>query len=69
MCSRKEPVYSNLWTASVFHAATKRKMVPVLWDTGSAVSRRPPYEQSAGLAEVKKLLRTMSQPAAEQSPK
>jgi hypothetical protein len=44
-------------------------MIPVLWDTGSAVSRRPPYEQSADLADVKKLLRTMSRSATEQSSK
>jgi endoglucanase len=69
MCSRKEKVYSNLWTASVFNAAVKRKMIPVLWDTGSAVSRKPPYEQSADLADVKKLLRTMSRPATGQSSK
>ena len=69
MCSKKEKVYGNLWTASVFNAAAKRKMIPVLWDTGAAVSRKPPHEQSPDLAEVKKLLRTMSRPVAEPSSK
>ena len=60
MCSRKEKRYSVLWTASVFHAALKRKMVPVLWDTGGAVSRRPPYSASDDLSEIKLMLRNMN---------
>lgn len=60
MCSRKEKRYGVLWTASVFHAALKRKMVPVLWDTGGAVSRRPPYSASDDLSEIKLMLRNMN---------
>lgn len=60
MCSRKDKAYSVLWTASVFHAALKRKMVPVLWDTGGAVSRHPPYGASDDLSEVKLMLRNMN---------
>jgi hypothetical protein len=36
----------------VIGAAASRRMVPVLWDTGSAVSRFPPYQPSDDLAQV-----------------
>jgi endoglucanase len=52
MCSRKDPASSTGWTNSVFQAALKRKMVPVLWDTGGAVSRREPYAPSSELVEM-----------------
>lgn len=63
MCSNKEKASSVLWTTSVFNAALKRKMVPVLWDTGGAVSRRPPYAPSDHLSEV--MLRNMALPAGQ----
>lgn len=47
VCSNKDPKYRQLWINSVFEAALKRKMIPVLWDTGSAVMRKPPYTPSA----------------------
>jgi endoglucanase len=52
MCSRKERASSIRWTQSVFNACLKRKMVPVLWDTGGAVSRREPYTPSADLTQM-----------------
>ena len=32
--------------------ALSRKMIPVLWDTGGDISRKPPYAPSAALTEV-----------------
>jgi endoglucanase len=52
MCSRKEAASSIRWTSSVFNAAVSRKMVPVLWDTGGAVSRRAPYASSKEFFEM-----------------
>ena len=52
LCSRKEAASRVLWTTSVFHAALKRKMVPVLWDTGGAVSRVKPYAPTDELSEM-----------------
>jgi len=52
MCSNKERIYSMRWTDSVFTAALKRKMVPVLWDIGGAVSRKEPYKASDELCEM-----------------
>ena len=63
MCSNKEKASSVLWTTSVFNAALKRKMVPVLWDTGGAVSRKEPYAPSDELSEI--MLRNMKRPAGE----
>jgi hypothetical protein len=60
MCSEKEKASSVRWTTAVFNAALKRKMVPVLWDTGGAVSRRPPYGPSEDLSEI--MLRNMELP-------
>jgi len=61
MCSKKEKTYSDLWTQSVFQAALKRKMVPVLWDIGGAISRREPYAPSE---ELVSMLRCMEHPSA-----
>jgi endoglucanase len=63
LCSNKERESSIRWTTAVFNAALKRKMVPVLWDTGGAVSRREPYAPSAQLSEI--MLRNMERPAGE----
>ncbi len=62
MCSKKERALSLLWTTSVFHAALKRKMVPVLWDIGGMVSRQSPYAPSDDLSEIKVRLRNMNTP-------
>ncbi len=40
------------WLSAVTRAATTRKMVPVLWDTGGEISRREPYEASRVLMRV-----------------
>ncbi len=40
------------WLTAVSRAATARGMVPVLWDTGGEVSRRPPHAPSAVLRAV-----------------
>ena len=61
MCSKKERASSVRWTNSVFTAALSRRMVPVLWDTGGAVSRSAPYAPSDELAEM---LRNMQRPRA-----
>jgi endoglucanase len=63
LCSNKEKASSVRWTTAVFNAAMKRKMVPVLWDTGGAVSRREPYEPSDHLSEI--MLRNIKLPAGE----
>jgi endoglucanase len=57
LCSNKEKASGIRWTTAVFNAALKRKMVPVLWDTGGAVSRKPPYAPSDEMAEI--MLRNM----------
>ena len=62
MCSKREKASSVRWTTSVFNAALKRKMVPVLWDTGGAVSRKPPYEPKDDRSAVKVMLRNMIPP-------
>ena len=54
MCSKKDKDSSRMWTDSVYQAALKRKMVPVLWDTGGAVSRKEPYAPTDGLTEMLK---------------
>ena len=57
MCSGKDKESSNLWTTSVCEAAVKRKMVPVLWDIGGAVSRKAPFAPAEEIADmVKKAL-------------
>jgi endoglucanase len=61
MCSKKEAASAIRWTSSVFTAALKRRMVPVLWDTGGAVSRREPYAPSKELSEM--LLNSKNVPA------
>lgn len=43
VASRKERESTLRWTKAVLEAAVSRGMVPVLWDTGSAVSRHAPY--------------------------
>jgi endoglucanase len=37
------------WMTAVKDAALKRKMVPVLWETGADIKRNPPYEISDAL--------------------
>lgn len=49
---KKEFASRVRWLSAVMNAALSRRMVPVLWDTGGEVSRRPPYAPSAALRQV-----------------
>jgi len=40
------------WMSAVVEAALSRKMIPVLWDTGGDISRKPPYAPSTALQQV-----------------
>lgn len=48
----KEPAARVRWMSAVITAALSRRMVPVLWDTGTEVSRRHPYAASEGLLQT-----------------
>lgn len=54
---RKESASRVRWMLSVAQGALARQMVPVLWETGADISRRPPYSPSPALAEVLRQLR------------
>ena len=43
---KKEAASRVRWMTAVAQASLKRKMVPVLWDTGGDISRKPPYAAS-----------------------
>jgi endoglucanase len=49
---KKEKASRVRWMSAVAEAALSRKMVPVLWETGGDISRRPPYAPSPALREV-----------------
>jgi len=49
---KKEAASRVRWMSAVAQAALSRKMVPVLWDTGGDISRKPPHAPSAALREV-----------------
>ncbi len=49
---KKESASRVRWMSSVIGAAVSRRMVPVLWDTGSEISRRQPYGASPDMARV-----------------
>jgi endoglucanase len=40
------------WMAAVIKASLSRNMIPVLWDTGGDLSRKPPYGASPELREA-----------------
>jgi hypothetical protein len=46
--------------SAVMNAAFSRRMVPVLWDTGSQVSRRQPYAASDDLPQTLRSLTSTS---------
>lgn len=50
--ANKEPASRVRWMSSVMSAAVSRKMVPVLWDTGTEVSRHSPYGAGPDLSRV-----------------
>jgi endoglucanase len=52
VCSRKEAASTIRWLSAVATAAKQRRMIPVLWDTGGAVSRREPYAPSNELTQM-----------------
>ena len=49
---KKETPSRVRWMTAVAEAALSRKIIPVLWDTGGDISRKPPYAPSAALGEV-----------------
>jgi hypothetical protein len=50
--NKKESASRVRWMSAVAKAAQSRKMVPVLWDTGSEVSRHEPYAASKELVQM-----------------
>jgi len=54
---KKEQASRVRWMLAVAQGALARGMVPVLWETGQDISRRPPYSPSPALAEVLRALR------------
>jgi endoglucanase len=55
--TKRDAAQRVIWMYAVAANALKRDMVPVLWETGGDISRRPPYQPSAALREVLNQLR------------
>ena len=53
---KKETASRVRWMSAVAEAALSRKMVPVLWETGGDISRRPPHSPSPALRQVMQTL-------------
>jgi endoglucanase len=53
---KKEAASRVRWMTAVAQASLARKMVPVLWDTGGDISRKPPYAASPVLQLTLKTL-------------
>jgi endoglucanase len=49
---KKESASRVRWMSAVQEAALQHQMVPVLWETGNDMSRRPPYAPSEDLRQV-----------------
>ena len=49
---KKETASRVRWMSAVAQAALKRKMVPVLWDTGGDISRKSPHGVSPALQQT-----------------
>ena len=49
---KKEEASRVRWMSAVVDAALARGMVPVLWDTGGDLARKPPYGASPALRQV-----------------
>jgi endoglucanase len=49
---KKEAASRVRWLSAVITAARSRQMVPVIWDIGSQVARRPPYAATPELTQV-----------------
>jgi endoglucanase len=56
----KEPLSRARWMVGVADAALSRNMVPVLWETGQDISRRPPYALSPALKVMLQKLRQIA---------
>jgi endoglucanase len=54
---RKEPASRVRWMLAVTQAALSRNMVPVLWETGQDIARKPPHSPSQVLNQVFQKLR------------
>ena len=50
----KESASRVRWMSAVMNASLSRRMVPVLWDTGSELSRHEPYAASPDLVQTLK---------------
>ena len=48
---KKESASRIRWMSAVLNASISRKMVPVLWDTGTDVSRLAPVTMTGDLAQ------------------
>jgi endoglucanase len=48
----KESASRVRWMSAVMNASISRKMVPVLWDVGTDLSRRAPYSASDALLKT-----------------
>ena len=57
---QKDPVSRTKWILGVADAALSRDMVPVLWEIGQDISRRPPYSPSPSLNLALKKLGSLS---------
>ena len=52
--NKKESASRVRWMSAVLNASISRKMIPVLWDTGTDVSRTGPYAASDDLTQALK---------------
>jgi endoglucanase len=64
ICSNKEEPSRRRWMTAVATAAVQRKMVPVIWDIGSGVSRRAPYAPNDELLDVLRSMERLSSTSA-----
>jgi endoglucanase len=56
----KDPLSRARWMLGVADAAMSRNMVPVLWEIGQDISRRPPYPPSVPLKVMLQKLRQLN---------
>jgi endoglucanase len=63
--AKKESASRVRWLSAVWNGTIARKMIPVLWDTGEAVSRHDPYAPSEDLVQS---LRAIVRPATTPAP-
>jgi endoglucanase len=56
----KDPLSRARWMLGVTDAAMSRNMVPVLWEIGQDISRRPPYPPSVPLKVMLQKLRQLN---------